>query len=168
MPVPTPISPTVGPAEEVSVFSGQGVGLQRSGCRFGAAYAASRILSGFEQIRGSQGFLSNFWDSCRSVWLLLLVMFFLGFFALGVPVLFAVPFWKGMGMGYLIGYLYMTFSWEGAGYAALIIVLPCCFFIPFFFYGWKESLFSAGSLFRYCWGESVHSQIENEKRSVDS
>lgn len=125
---------------------------------------ASRILSGFEQIRGSQGFLSNFWDSCRSVWLLLLVMFFLGFFALGVPVLFAVPFWKGMGMGYLIGYLYMTFSWEGAGYAALIIVLPCCFFILFFFYGWKESLFSAGSLFRYCWGESVHSQIENEKR----
>ena len=39
MPVPTPISPTVGPAEGVSVFSGQGVGLQRSGCRFGAAYA---------------------------------------------------------------------------------------------------------------------------------
>lgn len=39
MPVPTPISPTVGPAEGVSVFGGQGVGLQRSGCRFGAAYA---------------------------------------------------------------------------------------------------------------------------------
>lgn len=41
VPVPTPISPTVGPAEGVSVFSGQGVGLQRSGCRFGAAYASA-------------------------------------------------------------------------------------------------------------------------------
>lgn len=40
MPVPTPFSPTVGPAEGVSVFGGQGVGLQRSGCRFGAAYAS--------------------------------------------------------------------------------------------------------------------------------
>ena len=43
MPVPTPISPTVGPAEGVSVFGGQGVGLQRSGCRFGAAYALNRL-----------------------------------------------------------------------------------------------------------------------------
>lgn len=43
MPVPTPISPTVGPAEGVSVFGGQGVGLQRSGCRFGAAYAKISI-----------------------------------------------------------------------------------------------------------------------------
>ena len=43
MPVPTPISPTVGPAEGVSVFGGQGAGLQRSGCRFGAAYAITGV-----------------------------------------------------------------------------------------------------------------------------
>ena len=39
MPVSTPIYPTVGPTEGVSVFSGRGVGLQRSGCRSAAAYA---------------------------------------------------------------------------------------------------------------------------------
>ena len=38
-PVPTPIFLTVGPAEGVSVFGGQGVGLQRSSCRSAAAYA---------------------------------------------------------------------------------------------------------------------------------
>ena len=38
MPVPTPIFLTVGPAEGVSVFGGQGVGLQRSSCRSAAAY----------------------------------------------------------------------------------------------------------------------------------
>lgn len=41
MPVSTPIYPTVGAAAGVSVFSGQGVGLHRSGCRSAAAYAYS-------------------------------------------------------------------------------------------------------------------------------
>ena len=46
MPVSTPISPTVGLAEGVSVFSGQGVGLQRSSCRSATAYATdfSRVM----------------------------------------------------------------------------------------------------------------------------
>lgn len=44
MPVPAPIFPTVGPAEGVSVFGSQGVGLQRSGCRFPAAYAVSQFI----------------------------------------------------------------------------------------------------------------------------
>ena len=42
-PVPTPIFLTVGPAEGVSVFGGQGVGLQRSSCRSAAAYAVANI-----------------------------------------------------------------------------------------------------------------------------
>lgn len=41
-PAPTPIFPTVGPPEGVSVFSGQGVGLQRSGCRSATAYAQGK------------------------------------------------------------------------------------------------------------------------------
>ena len=45
MPASTPISPTVGLAEGVSIFSGQGVGLQRSSCRSATAYAISRLRS---------------------------------------------------------------------------------------------------------------------------
>ena len=41
MPVSTPIFPTVGPTEGVSVLNGQGVGLQRSSCRSAAAYATN-------------------------------------------------------------------------------------------------------------------------------
>ena len=39
MPVSTPISPTVGPAEGMSVLSGHCIGLQRSGCCSATEYA---------------------------------------------------------------------------------------------------------------------------------
>ena len=42
MPVSTPIISTVGTAAGVSVFSGQGVGRQRSGCRSATAYATHK------------------------------------------------------------------------------------------------------------------------------
>ena len=49
MPISTPISLTVGPAEGVSVFSGQDVGLQRSSCCSAAAYAQGLSVLFFSQ-----------------------------------------------------------------------------------------------------------------------
>ena len=128
------------------------------------ADAAGRIMTEFEKAREQKDFVGYFLDSFRSAFMLLVPMFLLGFFALGVPALFTIPFLKGLGVGYLMGYLYLSFSWAGVGYAALILILPCCFFVPLLFFGWKEALFSAGALFRFCCGEQQEAVRVVEKR----
>lgn len=72
--------------------------------------------------RSNQGFLRTFINSFASTMPFLLMSFFAGLFALGVPVAFGIPFFRGLGLGLTSGYLYSHYSLQGVAFTALLIV----------------------------------------------
>lgn len=78
--------------------------------------------------RMEQSLLETFLSSAFSSFSYLAVLFLLGFFAIGQPLIFLVPVFRGFGLGITMGYLYSHYGFRATGYCAVLIV-PAAFFI---------------------------------------
>ena len=84
---------------------------------------SSLIVSMFRQYNGlivANGFIKNFAELFFSNVFFVLVLFFLGFSAIGSPFVCIISFVKGVGIGIVSSYLYNNYMLSGFGYCMLI------------------------------------------------
>lgn len=79
------------------------------------------IFDSYKSLRLEQGIITNMCNSLFSSFIFLMLSVFLGFSSIGAPLIIALPFARGTGMGMICGYLYSAHRLAGLGYAALII-----------------------------------------------
>lgn len=72
--------------------------------------------------KSGQGITDNFFNSLISNLVFMVSNLFLSFSLVGYPLLFSVPYLKGLGTGILCGYLYSVYGFSGFGYCALTII----------------------------------------------
>lgn len=71
----------------------------------------------------SQGsFLNNFLDALLIIIVPSFASFIFGLCAIGIPIIIAIPTLTGVAVGMATGFLYSSYSLQGLGYAALIII----------------------------------------------
>ena len=75
----------------------------------------------YTQLRITQGIFANFCNSLISVFVYLIIVYVSGLCAVGIPFISAVPFFRGLGLGMICGYLYKTYELTGIGYCLLTI-----------------------------------------------
>lgn len=83
----------------------------------------SFITQGFIKNRAEQTFFQTFKASFTSAALLVLICFLLGFSAISQPAEILVAFFRGMGLGTSIAYIYASYGLRGF-FITLIIILP--------------------------------------------
>lgn len=81
------------------------------------------ITQQFINKRAEQSIVYTFIGSLNSSLVLILLLFLLGFFALGQPFSIFIPLFHGLGLGLSITYLYQTIGVKGLLYT-LILILP--------------------------------------------
>jgi hypothetical protein len=85
------------------------------------------VLGGYIERRQTQAFVNIATSTFCSIFLSLLLLFFCGFCTISQPIIFAVPFFKGLGYGFSIGTLYAQHGVSVIRYVACLIV-PVMFF----------------------------------------
>lgn len=88
------------------------------------AQALVNLLGGFALNRTSQPVLTTFLHSLLSVLPFVLVPFFLGVSAVGVPLIPCVLVFRGLGLGTALGYLYAANGLKGIAFSVLLIIPP--------------------------------------------
>lgn len=83
----------------------------------------SFITQGFIKNRAQQTFLQTLSTSFSSSGLLVLVCFLLGFCAIGQPMEILIPFFRGLGLGTSIAYIYASYGVRGF-FITLIMIMP--------------------------------------------
>ncbi|WP_040197006.1 stage II sporulation protein M [Candidatus Soleaferrea massiliensis] len=81
------------------------------------------ITGGFVDKRAQQSFADTLISSFMSNSLYLMLLFIFGFCAIAQPFITAVPLFKGLGLGFSIGYFYAYYKLQGLLYV-LLIILP--------------------------------------------
>ncbi len=71
--------------------------------------------------RGQQGIADNFIDSLTVNLFFNISVLFCGFSLIGYPLIFWIPFLKGIGIGAFSGYLYSAYKITGIGYCVLTV-----------------------------------------------
>jgi len=144
------------------------LGLYGIGLFLGAKTAANASSGWQEQLlgmlraqrinRGSQSLFANAMGYFGTDVLFLLAAFLLGLCAAGLPLLLMLPVLRGLGMGVLSGWLYLSQGFAGIGYSVLIlypsavisalIMLSCC----------KESMLMSGDMLMMISGKLEHTE----------
>ncbi len=75
---------------------------------------------------GVKAALSAVYNACFQVFLLLLLLFFCGLSACGLPIILAVPVFFGLGIGMSEAYYYST-GWRGVLLSFLVLLIPSLF-----------------------------------------
>ena len=82
---------------------------------------AAALAGGFLAHRSGQTALETFLASFFSSGAQLLLLFFLGFCAIGTPLLYLYPFVRGLGMGFGYGTLFYQHGWLALGWFCLLL-----------------------------------------------
>lgn len=80
--------------------------------------------------RTKQPIFDTFFSSLFSSGIFVLLLFLLGFGAISAPVILFLPFFKGLGLGASMGYLYAAYGLKGVAFSAAIL-LPAALFSSF-------------------------------------
>lgn len=96
--------------------------------------------------RTAQSLLETFLSSALSSFSYLAALFLLGFFAIGQPLIFLVPIFRGFGLGITMGYLYSHYGISALGYCAVLIVPVSVFVALILINSAKDSLQMANLL----------------------
>lgn len=70
----------------------------------------------------SEGILKKFLSETASTISFLFLPYLLGYWAVGHPLIFLLPFFRGLGIGTYLGALYAIYGWSGMGYSLLIVI----------------------------------------------
>lgn len=83
----------------------------------------SFVTQGFIKERAEHTFIQTFLESFSSSSLLVLVCFLMGFWAIAQPFEILVPFFRGLGLGASMSYIYAMYGIKGF-FIILIMILP--------------------------------------------
>ena len=81
----------------------------------------AELIDSYTLIKSGQGGLENFCNSLSVSGSFIAVNIFLGFSLIGYPRIIWLPFFRGLGIGAVSGYLYSVYKLTGLGYSVLII-----------------------------------------------
>ena len=122
------------------------------------------MVNQFITQRSTQSFFVTLLYSFSTSLPILLVAYCCGLFAFGAPVAVLLPFYKGLGLGVISGYLYAHFGMQGVAFSTLI-VLPSGFFSSLIYLAaCREAFLLSTKLFRVFRDGSVHSSMQEEWR----
>ncbi len=102
------------------------------GCLLFTAYGKSEsaflgtVLTVGPLEKGVKAALSALYNACFQSLLLLLILFFCGLSACGLPVILLVPLFFGLGLGMSEAYYYST-GWKGVLLTVVLLLLPTIF-----------------------------------------
>ena len=105
------------------------------------------LISIYSDKRINQSVLSTFFSSLWSALPLFVIVFFLGFYPLGVPAIYLAPIYKGLGTGLTMGYLYNVCGLEGIVYCFILIVPATFIYTMTLIFSCKESISLSKLLF---------------------
>lgn len=80
------------------------------------------LKASFSAETASKGFWSLMFSSFLSSSLMIIIAYFCGLCAAGQPALAAIPLFKGAGLGFSVGYLYIQYGMKGMTLSALCIL----------------------------------------------
>lgn len=110
--------------------------------------SADFITQGFISIRRMQSIFITLGSSFISSSILLLIVYLMGYSSIGQPITFFIPFFRGLGLGFSMGYLYTYFGGKGIAYC-LVLLLPHALVSTLaLVLGAKESIRFSNLLFR--------------------
>ncbi|MDR0531645.1 MAG: stage II sporulation protein M [Oscillospiraceae bacterium] len=78
--------------------------------------------------------------------LFLAAAFLLGLCAAGLPLVLLLPVLRGLGMGCLSGWLYLSYGFQGVGYCVLTLYLPAIVSMLILLSGCKQSMLMSGDM----------------------
>lgn len=105
------------------------------------------IAENYREAKETLALFTTFCNALLSACVYILVAYFSGLCALGIPFTLAVPFIKGLGLGVISGYFYSTFALKGLGYCLLLVYPGAFFTVLCILICCNESLYSARDLF---------------------
>lgn len=108
------------------------------------------LIDSYKSVRIEQGIVANFCNSLLSGMLFLICSVFLGFSAIGTPLLIFLPFIRGTGLGMICGYMYSTYKLTGLGYCLLLIYPGAAVALVAFFLACSESYQMSKNIFSTC------------------
>ncbi len=109
----------------------------------------NEICSSYIHSKAGQGIAENIISNALINFVFSAINIFLGFSLIGFPLLFWVPFLKGLGLGVFSGYMYSAYKLIGLGYCAILV--------------YPGSVISAFSLILACCDSCVYSKNAFEK-----
>lgn len=87
------------------------------------------IFNNYRDLRMQQSLPVNFCNSFINAFSYLVVIYCAGLCAVGYPVIYAVLFVRGFGIGMVSGYLYNAYMIKGVGYSMLILFPGVIFYV---------------------------------------
>ena len=108
--------------------------------------------------RGSQSVWANAMGYFGVDFLFMLAAFLLGLCAVGLPLVLLLPVLRGLGMGVLSGWLYMTQGFTGIGYSVLILYPSAVISMLVMLSYCKESMAMAGDMLLLIGGKLEHAE----------
>lgn len=93
-------------------------------------HSLSFMTKGYMNSRAEQSMAITFFNSLWSTGCFILALFLLGFSSVSIPAIVILPFFKGLGLGTSLGYLYITYALKGIAFSAAVI-LPAAIFSTF-------------------------------------
>lgn len=79
------------------------------------------LIDSYTVLKSEQSILSNFCNSLAVGTAFIALNIFLAFSLIGYPFIMLLPFFRGMGMGIVCGFLYSAYKLTGLGYSILVI-----------------------------------------------
>lgn len=116
----------------------------------GDSFLTSKLVEVFESyhaIRSVQSIAATFGNTLFASTLFILSGYIFGLCAVGIPIISALPFLKGLGLGMVTGWLYSTFALKGLAYSLLIIYPGSLVAILALLLGCNESLMTSYDIF---------------------
>lgn len=112
------------------------------------------IVKNFYNIKASQGVLENLLSAFGSDFVYMAFACVLGLCMAGEPVLWLLPLVKGLGLGFVSGYLYTTATLQGVGYCVTTIFPAEVLFCAALIFACNESIMMSRDI--------VHAFCRNE------
>lgn len=98
------------------------------------------IVYSFSAVRADQDILNTFFNSLFSNFIILILVYLLGFGALSQPISFIVPFFYGLGIGVSAGYMYKESVITGFLYTLSMIIPHAFIMLVAVILGVRESI----------------------------
>lgn len=115
----------------------------------GTSGALDIIINGFISLKSDETMAQTFFSSLGSTVPLMLVVFILGFCALGIPLISLSAAFRGIGIGAMLGYMYAFYGVKGISYCLLLVIPPALLSIPAIILACKEAMRFSGIVFSF-------------------
>lgn len=118
------------------------------------------LVGNYYAVRTGQPVLHSFLSTFGSECIFLLFAMLFGVCIVGEPILWILPFVKGLGIGVISGYLYQTFTLQGLAYFSAFVLPSSVIASAALLMGCKESILTTRDLTRALLKGESHSGTE--------